>query len=106
MTYLIIYNLSISQDHIVTVPASHRNCNGVTHCCFTPDSRCVLAVGGDGTLSCWAWNFSDKGKNRAAAAVDAARARFSQVIELRKEQDTTLKLMKELAQGKARINTE
>lgn len=85
------------QDYTVTVPASHRSCGGVIHCCFTPDSRCVLTVGGDGTLSCWAWDFSDKGKSRAAAAVDFARARYSQILELRKEQDAAMKALNQLS---------
>ena len=34
-----------------------------------------------------------------AAAMDAARARFSQVITLRKEQDAALQTMKEWAPG-------
>eukprot|EP00795_Rhopilema_esculentum_P012071 gene12071-2664_t len=83
-------------DHIVTVPVSHRNCGGVLNCCFSPDSRNVMTVGGDGALCCWGWNFSDKGKNRAAAAVDASRARLSQIVDARKEQDAALKDMEPL----------
>ena len=62
-----------------------------------------MVVGGDGTLSCWAWNFTEQGKNRAAAAMDAARARFSQVIRLRREQDAALQKMHELSSGMLQI---
>jgi len=93
-------------DRVVLVPVSHRSCNGVVHCCFTPDSRCVVVVGGDGTLSCWAWNFTEQGKNRAAAAMDAARARFSQVIRLRREQDAALQKMHELSSDEMKTDKE
>ena len=62
-----------------------------------------MAVGGDGTLSCWAWSFTEQGRNRAAAAMDAARARFSQVIKLRREQDAALQKMDELSSGMHQI---
>ena len=55
-----------------------------------------MTVGGDGALCCWGWNFSDKGKNRAAAAVDASRARLSHIVDVRKEQDAALRDMEQL----------
>eukprot|EP00794_Sanderia_malayensis_P005297 gene5297-5966_t len=83
-------------DNLVTVKAGHRRLNGITHVCFSNDSRCTLTVGGDGTLSCWQWEYSALGKSRATAAVDAARSSIASLRDIRRKQDECLKQLPEI----------
>eukprot|EP00794_Sanderia_malayensis_P003685 gene3685-4202_t len=83
-------------DNLVTVKAGHRRLNGITHVCFSNDSRCTLTVGGDGTLSCWQWEYSALGKSRATAAVDAARSSIASLRDVRRKQDEYLKQLPEI----------
>ena len=53
----------------------------------------MITAGGDGTLSCWGWDFNEKGKGRSTAAVNACKARLSQLADVRREQDAVLKEM-------------
>ena len=53
----------------------------------------MITAGGDGTVSCWGWDFNEKGKGRSTAAVNACKARLSQLADVRREQDAVLKEM-------------
>ncbi len=77
--------------------AGHRLSNGIINVCFTNDSRNTLTVGGDGTLSCWGWEFSTLGKSRAAAAVDAAKSQIDALHDMRLEQDRALTALPEIS---------
>ncbi|PFX29198.1 cilia- and flagella-associated protein 43-like [Stylophora pistillata] len=75
-------------DRTLCVSAHHHKRGGATHVCFTGDSQRVLSTGTDGVLACWVWNFTSTGKNKATAAIDAARARSSLLTTVRKNEDS------------------
>lgn len=75
-------------DRILRISAHHYKRGGATHLCFTGDSQRLLSTGADGVLACWVWNFTSTGKGKAAAAMDAARARASLLTTIRKDEDS------------------
>jgi len=93
-----------AMNNPVTLQASNYRTGGISHVTFTSDAQGIIAVGNDGTTSCWNWQFTSLGKAKATVAVDAYRSLHGFLKAVQDKEDNEICKMKSLDANKELVS--